>query len=265
LADISSQTTIGTSKNPLNLARPAAAKTGQVADGSEVWSVGYTPQRVSVVWLGHPSTEGQRLDPLMAAGLWRSVMLMANEGLPVAGWQQPAGITKLRVCDPSGLLPTTICPAIVEDIFLNGQEPLALDDLYQSLQVNRETNRLATAFTPLEMIDTKTYLIVPQDAKGWAQSAGLPQPPTDYDLIQTAPENPDATITSPQMSACLRGTITIGGTARSSQFSGYRVEVGQGINPQTWTLVSPAATSPFRMVSLQPGIQPGWMDFTSSG
>jgi len=171
-------------------------------------------------------------------------MLMANEGLPVAGWQQPAGITKLRVCDPSGLLPTTICPAIVEDIFLNGQEPLALDDLYQSLQVNRETNRLATAFTPLEMIDTKTYLIVPQDAKGWAQSAGLPQPPTDYDLIQTAPENPDATITSPQMSACLRGTITIGGTARSSQFSGYRVEVGQGINPQTWTLVSPSGDKP---------------------
>ena len=54
----------------------------------------------------------------------------------------------MDVCDPSGLLPTKDCPSIVSEVFLNGDEPFQLDNLYQSIAVNRETGYLATVFTP---------------------------------------------------------------------------------------------------------------------
>lgn len=225
-------------RNPLDLDVPSAAKTGRFADGSQVWTVGYTPQRLSVVWLGVPSASEQGLDAQMAAGLWHAVMVQAQKDLPVQNWNQPADITRKLVCDPSGLLPTTLCPGVVEEVFLEGEEPLGYDDLYQAFQVNRETGRLATAFTPLSLTDTRVYMVVPDDARDWALAAGLPIPPDDYDTIQPLPVNPQVQITSPRNFAYLHGKVNILGNAQSDQFEEYRVEVGQGINPASWLLVS---------------------------
>ena len=38
--------------NPLEIGRPAGAKLSRALDLSAAWTVGYTPQRVAVVWLG---------------------------------------------------------------------------------------------------------------------------------------------------------------------------------------------------------------------
>lgn len=240
-------------RNPLDLDVPSAAKTGKLADGSQVWTVGYTPQRLSVVWLGVSSTSGQSLDVQMSAGLWHAVMVQAQKDLPVQSWSQPADITRRLVCDPSGLLPTTLCPGVVEEVFLTGEEPLAYDDLYRAFQVNRETGRLATVFTPLNLVDTRVYMVVPDDARDWAIPAGLPIPPTDYDTVQPSPVNPQVKITSPRNFAFIRGRINIRGTAQSDQFESYRVEVGQGINPSSWLLVSTDGSQP-----VQEGVLASW-------
>jgi len=70
----------------------------------------------------------------------------------------------MDVCNPSGLLPTADCPSIASEIFINGSEPVSYDNLHQSYQVNRETGQLATVFTPLELIEEQTYLVVPPEA-----------------------------------------------------------------------------------------------------
>jgi membrane carboxypeptidase/penicillin-binding protein len=253
LSDSSTQQTGMTGRNPLELDQPSAAKTGRVADGSQVWTVGYTPQRLSVVWIGISPSKDQRLDVQMAAGLWHAVMTQAQKNLTTQNWTQPAEITKQRVCDPSGLLPTTLCPNIVEEVFLTGEEPLAFDNLYQAVQVNRETGRLATVFTPLNLVDTHVYMVVPDDARQWAQSVGLPIPPTDYDTVQLPPKNSQVQITSPQNFVYIHGKVNIQGTAQSDQFKSLRVEVGQGINPQTWMLVSTEGTQP-----VQNGVLASW-------
>ena len=140
----------------------------------------------------------------------------------------------MTVCDPSGMLPTRECPNLVTEIFLNGSEPTQGDNLFREFFVNRETGLLATVFTPPELIDKRVYMIVPDEARDWAQSVGIEVPPTNYDAIQAPPVNPYTNITAPQLFADVSGNVLILGTASGDDFQYYRVQVGKGLNPQEW-------------------------------
>ena len=227
--DIARWPSLGT-PNVLEIGRPAAAKIGQTAEGLAAWTVGYTPQRVVVVW----AEANEEFSSIAAAGLWNALIKTANAKLPAEGWNAPVGITTMDVCDPSGLLPTADCPNIVSEVFLNGSEPSQYDNLYRTFEINRETGYLATVFTPPELIEEQKYLLVPAEARVWAESAGLDTPPDSYDAIQLPPRLPDANLTVPDLFADVSGTIEIGGTAAGEDFDYYRVLVGQGLNPQGW-------------------------------
>jgi len=89
--------------NPLEIARPIAAKIGQTTFGKNAWTIGYTPQRVVGVWLGFPETddgslgEARQVSPLAAAGLWHAVVKSTHENLGVASWQEPIGLNRISV------------------------------------------------------------------------------------------------------------------------------------------------------------------------
>lgn len=221
--------------NPLEIGRPAAAKLGQTAAGNDIWAAGFTPQRVAVVRLSRTPDENQpRLDARLAAGVWHALMQTAQRDLPSLGWSQPAGISRLDVCNPSGLLPTATCPEVVSEIFLAGNEPSAADDLFRRLQINRETGLLATVFTPAELVEERTFFIVPPEAREWASGQGLEQPPTAYDLVQAQPAIPGLALTQPAMFAPVRGEVEVRGTAALEGMQSYTVQVGQGMNPARW-------------------------------
>lgn len=226
--------------NALEIGRPVAAKIGRVPDGREAWTVGVTPQRVALVWLGADAA----FSPKAAAGIWHAVMIRANEGLPADGWDAPVGITEMDVCDPSGLLPTADCPNIVREVFLNGTEPTQYDNLYRTFQINRETGYLATVFTPLELVEERKYMLVPSEARTWADAAGLPVPPTSYDAIQVPARLLNVYITKPELFADMRGEFAVIGTAGGEDFKYYRVSYGQGLNPQRWTQIGDDVYAP---------------------
>ena len=219
--------------NALEVGRPAGVKVGQTMDGRDAWVVGYTPAYVVVTWTGVRG-EGDSVTPRFPAVLWNALMQTVSEGKPADGWSAPPGVTAMTVCDPSGMLPTRECPNLVTEVFLNGSEPTQADNMYREFSVNRETGLLATVFTPPELIDRRVYILVPENARNWAQSAGLEIPPTAYDAIQSPPVNPFAKITSPQLFAEVNGMVQIIGTASGDGFSYYRVQVGKGLNPQEW-------------------------------
>ena len=77
-------------------------------------------------------------------------------------WTEPAGIIHKDVCDPSGMLPTADCPNIVPEIFLVGNEPVETDTIFQKVAINYETGRLATVFTPADMVTGKVFMVVPK-------------------------------------------------------------------------------------------------------
>jgi membrane carboxypeptidase/penicillin-binding protein PbpC len=227
--------------NVLDVGIPAAVKLGQTEDGLDTWAIGYSPLRVVATWTG--TREQGELSPRAPAVLWNALMQIASQNVPPEDWSLPADVSVINVCDPSGMLPTSECPNIVNEVFINGNEPLQTDTMYRKFSINRETNLLATVFTLPQLIEDRVYLVVPPDARSWAESAGLEIPPANYDVIQAPPINPDVNITSPELFAEVSGQVTITGTAAGSDFVSYRILVGQGLNPQEWIQVAESTSS----------------------
>lgn len=231
--------------NPLEIGRPAAAKIGRISSLIDEWTVGYTPQRVIGVWMGQFSDTGTHLPARTSASLWHALMQVAMSSLPVEDWPIPAGIKTSKVCQPSGLLPTDLCPAIAVEVFIEGNEPNQLDNLYQKYQINRETGNLATVFTPPELIEERVFLSLPAEAVNWAHATGLEVPPSTYDIIYSPPEpSPTVQISSPALYEHVRGQITFKGSAAGDNFQSYRLQVGKGLNPQEWVQVGSSSERP---------------------
>ena len=225
------------SSNILNVGTPAAVKLGQTEDALDTWTIGYTPARVVVVWTGARGSSSQGGSRAVAV-LWNALMQIASQDLPPAGWAAPADVSVINVCDPSGMLPTTDCPNLVSEVFLNGNEPIQADTMYRKYAVNRETGLLATVFTLPQLIEERVYLVVPSDARSWAEGTGLEIPPANYDVIQPPRFDENVNITAPELFSEVNGNVQIEGTAAGDGFISYRVLVGQGLNPQAWIQVA---------------------------
>lgn len=224
------------SSNVLDVGVPAAVKLGQTADTLDAWTIGYTPSRVVAVWTG--ARERSELSPRVPAVLWNALMQLASQDLQPEGWSLPDDVSVINVCDPSGMLPTADCPNLVSEVFLNGNEPVQADTMYHRYAVNRETGLLATVFTLPQLIEERVYLVVPPDARSWADGAGLEIPPANYDVIQSPLFDENVNIASPDLFSEVTGNVQIEGTAAGEGFVSYRILVGQGLNPQEWIQVA---------------------------
>lgn len=222
--------------NSTQIDRPTGVKLGQTEDALDTWAIGYSPARVVAVWTGaHAKSD---LSPRLPAVLWNALMQIASQNLLPEGWDVPADVSVINVCDPSGMLPTANCPNLVSEVFLNGNEPVQSDNMYRKFSINRETGLLATVFTLPQLIEERVYLVVPSDARSWAEGAGLEIPPTNYDVIQSPRVDENVNITSPDLFSEVHGSVEIKGTAAGTDFVSYRVLVGQGLNPQEWIQVA---------------------------
>lgn len=230
--------------NPLEIGRPAAVKLGKTLRGEGAWVIGYLPQLLAGVWIGaEPPFEAdaaaQEMMRNAAAGLLHAIAQYNRARFPLQDWQRPPGIVQVQVCDPSGMLPTPSCANVVNEIFLEGSEPTHNDTLYQLVPINRSNGKLATIFTPPELISERAFLSIPPEAESWAKLAGVELAPKDYDVIPAdLPVYAEAHITEPAMFAFVRGTVPIIGSAGGAGFSSYILQYGAGLYPQSWyTLV----------------------------
>ena len=236
LSDETARVGILRSSNVLEIGIPAAVKLGQTKDALDTWAIGYSPSRLVTVWTG--THEKGNLTPRVPAVLWNALMQVASQNVAPEDWALPADVSVINVCDPSGMLPTPDCPNLVSEVFLNGNEPVQPDNMYRKFSVNRETGLLATVFTLPQLIEERVYLVVPTDARSWAEGAGLDIPPTNYDVIQSPRFDENVNITSPALFSEVSGEVQISGTAAGDDFVSYRVLVGQGLNPQQWIQVA---------------------------
>ena len=121
------------SPNPMELAFPAAAKTGTTNDFRDNWTMGYTPGLVVGVWTGNtdnsPMVETSGLEG--AAPLWGSYMegVYSNGGLvaklevnglvPPTEFIRPTGIAERPLCALSSATVGSIdCAAAGDELFL---------------------------------------------------------------------------------------------------------------------------------------------------
>jgi membrane peptidoglycan carboxypeptidase len=232
--------------NVLEVGFQTAAKQGKTySDDASGWTVGYTPELLVGVWTGVDKQENDVSSPVVSSSLWRAIMQYASKTTSPSGWVTPAGITSLKVCDPSGMLPSDNCPDTVEEVFMAGTEPTEADNLFRSLEINKETGLLATVFTPVDFIEKKVFIDFPPDAMSWAISSGLNVAPTSYDII--APDNSskkNVAITSPKLFSYVSGLVDIKGSAAGEGFKAYRVQVGKGVNPTQWLQIGDDISTP---------------------
>ena len=128
-----------------NIGRPAALKTGTTDNLQDVLAIGYTPQRLTAVWMGNSNNEEMHgISSALGPGiLWRDYMKTVVGGLPPDAFPRPAGIVDKVVCvnpaltggNGSGKLPGPNCPSNFRftEHYVQGTEPTTDDrDVYTS-------------------------------------------------------------------------------------------------------------------------------------
>jgi penicillin-binding protein 1A len=76
--------------------RPIAGKTGTSQDYNDAWFAGFTPDLVTIVWVGFdvPQTLGDKqTGAAVAAPIWHDFMEQAMHGQPVLDFRAPDGVT----------------------------------------------------------------------------------------------------------------------------------------------------------------------------
>jgi penicillin-binding protein 1A len=76
--------------------RPVAGKTGTSQDFNDAWFAGFTPDLVTIVWVGFdtPQTLGDKQTGAVVAGpIWRDFMDMALKDTPAHDFRVPDGVT----------------------------------------------------------------------------------------------------------------------------------------------------------------------------
>ncbi len=147
--------------NSLNLAggRPAAVKTGTTENLQDFWTIGYTPDLVTVVWMGNadnaPLTSG--LSGTTTGPIFSQFMNAALEGTPISQFKRPPNIVTAVICTASGKLAGPSCPRRKEEVFVAGKAPTQVDDSYITVRIDKTTGERATDATPPENVVNQTF------------------------------------------------------------------------------------------------------------
>ena len=90
----------------------AAGKTGTTNDLRDAWFVGFTPELVTVVWVGLDDNQPLGLSGATAAlPIWTAFMTRALAGLDSPTFQTPEGITFVDIDRDTGQLAGPAVPA----------------------------------------------------------------------------------------------------------------------------------------------------------
>ena len=110
----------------------AAGKTGTTNDLRDAWFVGFTPELLTVVWVGFDDNQPVGLSGAQAAlPIWTQFMKAALAGYPDAPFEPPEGITFIDIDPDTGKLAGPGCPRTFREAFLAGTEPTDVCELHR--------------------------------------------------------------------------------------------------------------------------------------
>jgi 1A family penicillin-binding protein len=117
--------------------RPVAAKTGTTNNFNDAWTVGFTPNLATVVWVGN--SDGKEMSrgadgSVIAAPIWGGYMKQVMKTMPIERFKTPEA-------------PATDKPALLGTAFM------------QKVRVVKASGKLATEQTSPELVEERTYYI----------------------------------------------------------------------------------------------------------
>lgn len=175
----------GASMKRLGFTRPAAGKTGTTDDFRDAWFIGFTPNLMTLVWVGYDDNTSVQMNGAQAAlPIWVDFMKKAEADAPAKDFEKPNGIVTKLIDPTTGKLATESCPEAVEEIFIQGTEPVeSCSDLYHSM--SPETLLLQQTIagkSPSQQVISTTF--VP------TQKQQQTQPASDQFIYFAPPPNP---------------------------------------------------------------------------
>jgi len=110
----------------------AAGKTGTTNDLRDAWFAGFTPDLLTVVWVGFDDNQPVGLSGSQAAlPIWTEFMIRATAGHPDQAFDVPGGISFVDIDADTGRLAMPNCPKVIRESFLIGTEPVQACDLHK--------------------------------------------------------------------------------------------------------------------------------------
>ena len=114
----------GASARAAGFALDGAGKSGTTNDLRDAWFVGFTPELLTVVWVGLDDNQALGLSGSQAAlPIWTQFMIRALAGHASAPFTTPDGIVFADIDRDTGKLATPACPRVFREAFLAGSEP----------------------------------------------------------------------------------------------------------------------------------------------
>jgi penicillin-binding protein 1B len=110
----------------------AAGKTGTTNDLRDAWFVGFTPELLTVVWVGFDDNQPVGLSGSQAAlPIWTEFMARALAGRPSLPFEAPDGISFVDIDPGTGQLALPTCPRTISEAFVAGTEPIQTCELHR--------------------------------------------------------------------------------------------------------------------------------------
>lgn len=102
--------------------RPVAGKSGTTI--SDSWMIGYTPQLLTGVWVGHDKANLKKGEGQHAKRIWANFIEDALQDKLKLPFAKPSNVVALKINPDNGRLATDACPVQHVSYFVKGTEPL---------------------------------------------------------------------------------------------------------------------------------------------
>jgi len=120
------------SARSLGFTLDAAGKTGTTNDLHDAWFVGFTPDLLTVVWVGFDDSQPLGLSGAQAAlPIWTQFMKAALAGHVGDSFDAPEGINFAEIDPQTGQLAGPACPRRFSEAFIAGTEPTKMCELHR--------------------------------------------------------------------------------------------------------------------------------------
>jgi hypothetical protein len=195
----------------------------------------------------------------VVAPLWNRIMSTALTGSRPEAFIPPSDgtVVQMQICPDTGTQPTSNCPSLRTELFLQSQPPPSADQAFvRSVEVDTWTGLLANASCPDNRLAQVYVNIADQSAVAWLKSAAGQQTaaklglnvatleaiPTSECSINT--ELPIARILTPTEGQAVSGVVQVSGAASAASFNRFQLEIAQVSNPTAFQLVFGPVTTP---------------------
>lgn len=167
----------------LNIDYEAAVKTGTTRNFRDNWTIGFSPNLLTAVWVGNADAGAMEnvsgIDG--AAPIWADFMETALQFSPKRFFLAPDSLIEVEICALSGKLPTAECADRVFELFDKENAPTQQDDYFIKYWVNKVNGKIVEAECAKSydssLLEQKVLVTYPAELQKWAVEKGLNLPP----------------------------------------------------------------------------------------